>query len=134
MTCPETECREDLIQRINDRTESARKCWHEDLSKVKASCENKVSASVFYWVLVALLSAVGIVAGISYTAYSRSQDEKQESINECGKITKTLDKNVAVMQNDLDNIKKELQKQGLKQEQILEILNQLLRSTNPVSK
>jgi hypothetical protein len=130
MPCPETDCREDLIQRINDRADVIKNGIKTELNDVKAQCADKVGIRNFYWIVAGFLTAIGLISGIAYTAYSRSQDQKQAGIEECQKSTKVLDTNVAVMAKDLDHIKEELEKQGVKQERILDILNKLMRRSN----
>lgn len=119
--CPDPNCRESLLKSFNSAC-----------GEFKTQLNKKVSINIMCWTFVAFLTAIGIVAGISYEAYSRSQDGKQKQINnvrnevrECEEVTKELDKNVAVMQSDIEHIKEQLEKQGYRQEKILEILNEL---------
>ena len=104
--CPDPACREDLIKKMN------------------AKVSNKALISVF----AIVLSAIVIVSGISYTAYSRGQDEKREQIEACGKTTQKLTTGMAVMQRDLEVIKVQLEKQGMSQEKILDILMDMKRT------
>jgi len=124
--CPDPKCRESLVKAMNSAC-----------AELKERISKKVSISIMCWTFVAFLSAIGIVAGISYEAYSRSQDGKQAQLNslrdkmgDCGKVTQELDKSMAVMQSDLNHIREQLDKQGLRQEQILEILNKIQRNQN----
>ena len=130
MTCPETDCREDLIQRINEKADTIKNGIKTELKDTKAQCADKIGVKSFYWIVAGFLTAIAIVSGLTYTAYSKGQDQKQSAIEETQKATKQLDKNMAVMAKDMEHIKEELTKQGLKQEQILEILNKLMRRSN----
>jgi len=115
-SCPNPRCREDLIKKMNTKIGEVRTCLN-----------NKVSTKMLVSVFVVVLSAIGIVSGISYTAYSRGQDEQKGQIAECGKVTQKLNTNMAVVQRDLETIKAQLEKQGMSQEKILDILLQMKR-------
>jgi len=117
--CPDPKCRESIFQKINEECNNIRKCLNQ-----------KVSIGILTWSLIAMLSCVGIIAGISYTAYSRGQDEKQERIDNCQEATKSLDKSIAIITNDIEHIKESLQKQDTKQEQILKMLDRIERKSN----
>jgi len=114
--CPDPSCREDLIKLVNEKTKNARDC----ISK-------KVSTKTLCWAVGILITCMAIVSSISYTAYSRGQDEKQTKIDECARITQKLSTSVAVMQKDIETIKEELKKQGKSQEQILDLLKDLIK-------
>jgi len=115
-SCPNPRCREDLIKMMNEK-----------IREIRACLNNKVSTKMLVSVFVVVLSAIGIVSGISYTAYSRGQDEKQKAITECGKVTQKLNTNMAVVQRDLETIKAQLEKQGMSQDKILDILMDIKR-------
>ena len=105
MTCPETDCREDLIQRINEKADTIKNGIKTELKDTKAQCADKVGVKSFYWIVAGFLTAIAIVSGLTYTAYSKGQDQKQSAIEETQKATKQLDKNMAVMAKDIEHIK-----------------------------
>jgi len=113
--CPNPDCRESLIKAMN----SACKELRTDISR-------KVSMKALISSLSAIVAVGAVVATLTFSAYSRSQEDKSKKIENCEQITKVLDKNVAVMQQDISYIKRQLEKQGVKQEKILEILNELM--------
>jgi quinolinate synthase len=118
--CPEhPECRESILKKIN-----------EECSGIKKSLNEKVSIKILTWAIVAILTAIGIVSSITYTAYSRGQDEKQAQIADCQQTTKSLDKSVGIMANDIEHIKISIKKQEKQQERILRILDRIERKSN----
>lgn len=117
--CPDPQCRESLIAATNSVCRDLR----NDMNK-------KVSLKLMLSLLATIVTVGGLVAMLSYTAYSRGQDEKAEQIQQCNKVTKTLDKNVAVMQRDIEHIREQVEKQGQRQEKMIEILNELKRNSD----
>jgi len=87
--------------------------------------QRMVTRNFLMWCAVIVISVGGTIAGLTYRAYCEGQDEKNRKIIDCEKITRELDKNVEVMKNDIGHIKRQLEKQGTKQEKIIELLQKL---------
>lgn len=100
------------------------KCREE----LKCEIGKKVSIRVMLGILGSVVTVGAVAATLIYTAYSGAQESRDQKVEDYANITQRLDKNVAVMQQDIKNIKDQLSKQGTKQEKILEILNELRRS------
>lgn len=107
--CPTAECREDLLKRIG------------------CSYRENVSKKTLMWAVIVLLSTFSGVSTFVYSSYSRGQDEVHKNIKYNEAITRKLEKSVALTQQDIRHIMDELEKQGFRQEKILQTLYALRR-------